>query len=401
MEKRILYFDCFSGISGDMAIGAMLDLGIDEQVFRAQMEKIHLNEFELEIKKGQKLGITGTDFSVILQEHDHHHHDHHDHHHHSRNLSAINHIIDSSELSEKVKQMSKTIFLLVAEAEAKIHGKTIDEVHFHEVGAVDSIVDIIGAAVCIELLNVDEIRSSPLNLGGGFVKCAHGVFPVPAPATMEILKNVPVYSKNAMKELTTPTGAAILKAVCAEFGELPAFIVEKIGYGLGKRNLETPNVLRVMIAREQRSENFVMLETNIDNMNPEIYTHLFSKILESGALDVFVTPIIMKKNRPANKLSVLCKAESVAAVETIIFEETTTLGIRKYTVEREELNRTFEKVQTKYGEITVKLAYRHGELLKYAPEFEECRLIAVEKGLPVSTIYNEVMSKAANQFNRT
>nr|MBP7612902.1 LarC family nickel insertion protein [Paludibacter sp.] len=261
MEKRILYFDCFSGISGDMTIGALLDLGIDQDLFLAELNKIHLDEFEIEIKRGLKKGISGTDFTVHLthQEHSHeehtheheddhnhhehtheHHHDHshehehtHEHHHtekphdhaHTRNLSDIYKIIDSSDLSEYVKIASKKIFLIVAEAEAKIHAKTIDEVHFHEVGAVDSIVDIIGAAICVEMLQIDEIQCSEINLGSGFVHCEHGVFPVPAPATLEILKGVPVYSKNAKKELTTPTGAAILKALCSEFGSLPEFVI--------------------------------------------------------------------------------------------------------------------------------------------------------------------------------
>jgi hypothetical protein len=276
MEKRILYFDCFSGISGDMTIGALLDLGIDQQLFLAELSKINLDEFEVEIKKGLKKGISGTDFTVHLHTHEHshnedHHHDHehhhdeheykhsHEHQHdekphdhaHTRNLSDIYKIIDNSELSEYVKMASKKIFLIVAEAEAKIHGKTIDEVHFHEVGAVDSIVDIIGAAICVEMLKIDEIQCSEINLGSGFVHCEHGVFPVPAPATLEILKGVSVYSKNARKELTTPTGAAILKALCSEFGGSPEFIIEKIGYGLGKRDMETPNVLRVIIGKKK------------------------------------------------------------------------------------------------------------------------------------------------------
>ncbi len=284
MENRVLYFDCFSGISGDMTIGALLDLGIDQAEFLARMQKIKLDEFDLEINKGIKKGITGTDFTVHLRrpeegepgtgESDHHHHhehthvhDHihgHNHHHlhepahghhhgHSRNLKDISLIIDNSDLSEFVKETSKRIFQIVAVAEAKIHGKTVDDVHFHEIGAVDSIVDIIGAAICIEMLQVDEIISSPLNLGSGFVHCEHGIFPVPAPATLEILKDVPVYSKNAQKELTTPTGAAIIKALCNDFGTLPELSIEKIGYGLGKRDMETPNVLRVIIGKKKSS----------------------------------------------------------------------------------------------------------------------------------------------------
>ncbi len=278
MEKRVLYFDCFSGISGDMTIGALLDLGIDANEFIDRMKRIKLDEFDLEIKKGIKKGITGTDFTVHIKkaedhvvreseghsEHDHNHEHEHTHkhphteevahshkHEHARNLNDITRIIDQSDLSDFVKNTSKQIFQIVAVAEAKIHGKTVDEVHFHEIGAVDSIVDIIGTAVCIEMLQVDEIRSSALNLGSGFVHCEHGIFPVPAPATLEILSNVPVYSKNANKELTTPTGAAIIKALSCGYGTLPEFTIEKIGYGLGKRDMETPNVLRVIIGKKK------------------------------------------------------------------------------------------------------------------------------------------------------
>jgi uncharacterized protein (TIGR00299 family) protein len=267
-----------------MSIGALLDLGIDQQLFLAELSKINLDEYHVEIKKGLKKGISGTDFTVHLHtheevehhhnhadehDHEHHHeaheaHDHHHHHHHhhhkhehthshahTRNLSDIYTIIDKSDLSEYVKAASKKIFMEVAVAEAKIHAKTIDEVHFHEVGAVDSIVDIIGAAICVEMLKVDEIQCSEINLGSGFVQCEHGIFPVPAPATLEILKGVAVYSKHAKKELTTPTGSAILKALCTEFGSSPDFVIEKIGYGLGKRDMETPNVLRVIIGKKK------------------------------------------------------------------------------------------------------------------------------------------------------
>jgi pyridinium-3,5-bisthiocarboxylic acid mononucleotide nickel chelatase len=435
MDKKILYFDCFSGISGDMAIAALLDLGIDQDAFLAELKKLNIDEFEVEIKPGLKKGISGTDFTVHLKDeththdhsheeahhphddhahnHDHPHHDHHPHglhhhvhaqqpekphdHAHSRNLHDIYQVIDKSELSDSVKEMSKKIFMEVAVAEAKIHAKTIDEVHFHEVGAVDSIVDIIGAAICIEMLKVDEIQCSEINLGSGFVHCEHGVFPVPAPATLEILKGVPVYSKNAKKELTTPTGAAILKAVCSEYGASPEFTIERIGYGLGKRDMETPNVLRVILGVKKKVTELVILETNIDNMNPEVYSYLFPKLLDNKALDVFVTPILMKKNRPANMLSILCGEAEAARLEEILFLETTTLGIRKYKVEREELERRFETVETPYGLVTVKFAYRNDKLLKFAPEYEDCRRIAEEKQLPLVQVMNDINALIAKQ----
>ncbi|MDD3322905.1 MAG: nickel pincer cofactor biosynthesis protein LarC [Paludibacter sp.] len=435
MEKRILYFDCFSGISGDMTIGALLDLGIDQKLFEAELSKINLDEYTVEIKKGLKKGVSGTDFTVYLhsdghtheeedqhnQEHEHvHHHEEHEHNHehshehthehqhaekphdhaHSRNLSDIYTIIDNSELSEYVKTASKKIFLIVAEAEAKIHAKTIDDVHFHEVGAVDSIVDIIGAAICVEMLKIDEIQCSEINLGSGFVHCEHGIFPVPAPATLEILTGVPVYSKNAKKELTTPTGAAILKALCNEFGSSPEFIVEKIGYGLGKRDMETPNVLRVIVGKKKGPNTLTMLETNIDNMNPEIYSYLFPKLLKNGALDVFTTAIVMKKNRPANMLSVLCKEENAEQIETILFTETTTLGIRKYSVERNELERSFEKISTAHGEINLKIASKNGSVIKFSPEYEDCSRIALETGTPLIQIYNEAVMEGQKRIYR-
>lgn len=238
---KILYFDCLSGISGDMTIGALLDLGIDKELFLEELKKIDMKGYELEIKKEQKNGITGTDFNVILN---HHHHEH-------RNLNDIEEIINNSQLKASVKDLSRRIFRLVAEAEAKIHNKSIEEVHFHEVGAIDSIVDIIGAAICIDLLEVDEIYSSPLHLGTGFVNCAHGNIPVPAPATLEILKDVSVYSQGVRSELVTPTGAAIIKTLAKEFKSLPEMSVERIGYGLGKKDLEITNVLRVMLGKKK------------------------------------------------------------------------------------------------------------------------------------------------------
>lgn len=278
MEEKILYFDCLSGISGDMTIGALLDLGIDKEKFLEEIKKINIDEFDLEIKKGEKNGITGTDFDVIIKGHyhahsdehnhdhsheEHHHHEHnhnhshshdhsHSHHHEHRNLENIEKIIDNSDLNEKVKKMSKKIFKYVAEAEAKIHGKNIDEVHFHEVGAVDSIVDIIGTAICIDLLDVDKIYSSPVHIGTGHVKCAHGIIPVPAPATLEILKGIEVYSTGIKSELVTPTGAAIIKALASDIIDTPQMKIEKIGYGIGTKDLDITNVLRIMIGKKKQ-----------------------------------------------------------------------------------------------------------------------------------------------------
>lgn len=262
MEEKILYFDCLSGISGDMTIGALLDLGIDKDVFLAELKKIKIEGYDIKIEKDQKSGITGTDFTVILEEdshnHEHNHSHQHDHHHHHgehRNLYDIEKIIQDSDLDTEVKKMSKDIFKHVAEAEAKIHGKTIEEVHFHEVGAVDSIVDIIGTAICINMLNVDKIYSSPLHIGTGHVKCAHGIIPVPAPATLEILKEIDVYSTGIRSELVTPTGAAIIKALAEDIVPTPAMEIDRIGYGIGKKDLEITNILRVMVGKKKLKKN--------------------------------------------------------------------------------------------------------------------------------------------------
>lgn len=250
MEEKILYFDCLSGISGDMTIGALLDLGVDKDEFLKEIAKLNIDEFDLEIKKNEKNGITGIGFDVIIK----HSHDH-EHHHEHRNLTKIENIIDNSNLNNNVKKMSKKIFENVAEAEAKIHGKSIDEVHFHEVGAVDSIVDIVGTAICIDLLDIDKIYSSPIHIGTGHVKCAHGVIPVPAPATLEILKGVEVYSTGIKSELVTPTGAAIIKALADDIIDTPQMEIEKIGYGIGTKDLDITNVLRVIIGKKKVKKN--------------------------------------------------------------------------------------------------------------------------------------------------
>lgn len=389
MKNKVLYFDCFAGISGDMTVGALIDLGADEKELMRQLDSLHLHGYRIEIKKALKNGISGTDFNVIVEEE----HSHHAHHHHSRNLSDISDIINSSPLDSSVKELSLKIFHEIAVAESKIHAKSIDEIHFHEVGAVDSIVDIVASAICLNMIKPDKIISSPLNLGEGTVECAHGVFPVPAPATAEILKGIPVYSSGIKKEMTTPTGAAIIKCIAQEFSSFPAMKIDSTGYGLGKRNLEVPNVLRVVVGEMDYSEKKVMIETNIDDMSGEIYSYLMNKLFESGALDFFITPVIMKKSRPAHVLSVLCESGKVDALEEIIFTETTTFGTRRYEVERSELERTISKVKTSYGEISVKKGYLNGKYLKFSPEYDECAEAAKKHGVPVREVYNAVTAQ--------
>lgn len=417
---KVLYYDCFCGISGDMNLGALLDLGVDEAYLRQELFKLNLNdEYELQVKKDNKKGISGTRVDVVLKNTMHiHKQDHHDHqkaqtglksdndhtHHDHRNLKDIENIIMNSSLSDRVKKLSLAIFMKVAEAEAKVHGKSLYEVHFHEVGAVDSIVDIVGASVCLDYLKVDKIIASSVQVGGGFVKCAHGTIPIPAPATVEILKNIPMKSGIVPFETTTPTGAAILAANVDEFTDHMDFSIEKIGYGIGHRELEIPNVLRIYLGSEDRNdkrEDQYILETNIDDMNPELYGYVEEKLFAQGALDVFKTAITMKKGRAATKLSVLVNGKQEESVLNVIFRETTSIGVRKYKVEKIMLPRDFIKISTQYGSVTVKNAYYQGEKVKYKPEYEDCKRIASEKNIPIARVYQEVYKIIeANGFDK-
>jgi len=413
---RVLYYDCFCGISGDMNLAALLDLGVDAAYLRQELGKLRLEaEYELIIKKDSKNGIGGTRVDVLVKEHahvhesGHHHHEHgeavmqhtHHHHHEHRNLKDIEEIIQHSDLDDAVKKLSLKIFMEVAKAEAKVHGKDLYEVHFHEVGAIDSIIDIVGAAICLDSLHVDKIVASTVQLGGGFVKCAHGTIPVPAPATVEILKDIPVKSGIVPFETTTPTGAAILAANVGEFSDEMNLSVEKIGYGIGHRDLEIPNVLRVYIGQSAKKDNLTeeqyILESNIDDMNPELYGYVEERLFKSGALDVFKTAISMKKGRMATKLSILVNKKQEEAVLAVIFRETTSLGVRKFKVEKIMMQRDFEKVSTCYGDVTIKNAYYHGEKVKYKAEYEECKQIADENNIPIAKVYQEIYKNAGGR----
>lgn len=395
---KILYFDCFSGISGDMNLGAMIDLGIEREYLIAELNKLSLTGYHIEISKEVKQGISGTKVSVHLEHtvaaHSHSGKSHH-HHHENRNLEDIRKIILKSGLNERVKNISLKIFGKIAEAEAKIHNKPVSEIHFHEVGAVDSIIDIVGAAVCIDFLKPDKIMSSTIELGGGFVTCAHGTFPVPAPATVEILKGLPVKSGAVMNETTTPTGAAILATLVDEFSDNTSFIIQKTGYGLGHKDFEIPNLLRIYIgeteiAGRSTSNTSTIIECNIDDMNPELYDYIFESLFKAGANDVFITPIIMKKSRPAVILSVLCSPVNESEIEKILFEETSTLGIRKYNVIKAMLDRKIDTIHTPLGNVSIKSAFFNGRLLKSKPEYEDCLKIAREKQMPLSEVYSIV-----------
>jgi uncharacterized protein (TIGR00299 family) protein len=398
MGMTILYYDCFSGISGDMNLGAMLDLGVDTEHLLGQLRKLKLEGYEIRITKDQKEGISGTRVDVImLKDHPNHKSRHGKGQHQGnphRNLADIRKIIDDSTLDRRVKERSLKMFVKLAEAEAKIHGKSIDEVHFHEVGAVDSIVDIVGAAICIEYLKPDRIMASEVELGGGFAVCEHGTFPVPAPATAEILTGIPVRSGAVRFETTTPTGALILACNVDEFAPVRGMKIRKTAYGIGHRDLDIPNVLRVYLAetieKEGSREKAWILECNIDDMNPEMYGYVMDTLFEMGADDVFITPIIMKKARPASMLSVLCPAGKKDQLTEVLLTQTTSLGVRASEVDKTILQREFSKIQTRYGEVTIKTAIYRGQKLKSKPEYEDCARLAREHGVPVQQIYQEI-----------
>jgi pyridinium-3,5-bisthiocarboxylic acid mononucleotide nickel chelatase len=389
---KILYYDCFSGISGDMNLGAMIDIGVDHGQLVSELKKLAIDPYEIRIAQDQRRGIHGTRVDVVLP--DKHVPCH-------RTFADISKLIAESTLSGNVKNRSLAIFRKIADAEAKIHGCKVADVHFHEIGAVDSIVDIVGAAVCLEALKVDKIFSSPVQVGGGFVKCAHGTLPVPAPATVEILRGIPIKSGLVPFETTTPTGAAILAATVDVFTEAINITPLKIGYGIGHRDTEIPNVLRLFLCETERESDAddleirdaFVVECNIDDMNPEFYDDVMDALFEAGAQDVFLTPVIMKKSRPAVTISVLCHDGERKAIEKILLLRTSTLGVRTQSVTKTMLRRDFSKVSTKYGEITVKNAYYQGKKIKSKPEYEECKKLAAEKGVSLQEIYDSLKSE--------
>ena len=386
--KRILYYDCFAGISGDMNLGALVDLGVDATHLEKELGKLNIEGFRLEVKSDMRKGISGTKVTVVV---DHPENEKH------RHLRHIEDLINNSTLSDKIKEKSLAIFNLVAEAEAKVHDISKEQVHFHEVGALDSIADIVGAAICQEYLEVDEIQASPVQLGGGMVKCAHGIMPVPAPATAEIVANIPVKTGLVEYEATTPTGAAILAATADRFESRMELVVLKTGYGIGQRDGEIPNVLRVYLAEDRarviedvEEEEAIMLECNMDDMNPEWYSHVSELLFESGAADVTMTPIVMKKSRPAHMLSVLCRSDLADSMKEILFRETSSIGLREYSVKKSMLRRETVKVKTSYGEIEVKRCYFKGNVVNEKPEFEQCSLLARKHGVSLEEIRKEV-----------
>ncbi len=370
-----------------MTLGALIDAGLPLENLKTELSKLGMDdEYEILSKKVLKNGMSATYINVELKKHEHVH----------RHLHDIQEIIDKSSISESAKEKSKEIFLQLARAESKVHGVDINEIHFHEVGATDAIVDVVGSVIGMELLSIERIQASPIHVGNGFVESAHGKIPVPAPATMELLKGVPIYSTGIKSELTTPTGAAIITTFASSFGPRPEMRILKTSYGAGTRDLEIPNLLRLNLGEFVES-NFKMdfvdvVETNIDDMNPQFYDYVMERLFESGALDVFLTPVQMKKNRPASKITVLIADNLLEKIVRILLTETTTLGVRvSKKIQRYCLERETKVVETEWGKIRVKVARDRSSILNVSPEYEDCKKVSLEHSIPLKIVYNAAL----------
>jgi uncharacterized protein (TIGR00299 family) protein len=451
---RIAYLECFSGMSGDMFMGALVDAGVPAAVLKETVAALGVGA-RLEISRVVRAGISASKVDVFMDgekdvsreelghSHGHSHsrgpagHTHPEHghfgdshshpgeisraepalslpkgvpalheHSHGRGLTEIRRIISAAAISDTAKKTAVAIFEALGVAEAKIHNTSIESVHFHEVGAVDAMVDIVCAAVGAEALGVDEIICSSLNVGGGTVKCAHGIFPVPAPATVELLKDAPVYSSGLQAELVTPTGAAIVKTLARRFAAFPQMKIQKSGYGAGTRDFPGhPNVVRLTVgeavsnslAAKTSLETVAVLEANLDDLNPQVFGYVMDRLLEEGALDAFAMPVQMKKNRPGALLTVLCKPEDAGKLTQLIFTETTTLGVRRREEVRQTLARRWESVATQWGEVRIKIASMNGTVTNYAPEYEDCRRIAAEKHVPLKAVMQDALREFAGK----
>jgi uncharacterized protein (TIGR00299 family) protein len=384
---KLAYFDCFSGISGDMTLGALVDAGCDIEQLRAELRGLPVSGWELSAEKVWKNGMAATYVRVATEDQSKH-----------RSLNAILEILQKSRLAAGVRDRAAAIFQKLGEAEARVHDVPLEKIHFHEVGAVDAIVDIVGACIGFYALGIERFACSPLNVGGGTAKMAHGILPVPAPATANLLQGKPTYSNGVQKELVTPTGAAIVATLCETFGPQPPMSVSAIGYGAGTADLEgQPNVVRIMVGEAAETtiavfdEEIAVIEANLDDMNPQIYGYFLEKALAEGALDVYTTPVQMKKNRPGTLLTVLCKPQDTNALISLIFAETTTFGARSYRAQRRVLPREWVKVGTEFGDVRVKISRVNGRILHVAPEYDDCRKLAVEKDVPLQRVIAEAM----------
>jgi pyridinium-3,5-bisthiocarboxylic acid mononucleotide nickel chelatase len=390
---KLAYFDCFSGISGDMTLGALVDAGCPVEYLRSELQSLDVPGWTLSAEKVWKNGMAATYVKVTTEDQQKH-----------RSLSTILEIIGKSKIAPQVRDRAAAIFEKLGRAEAYVHDAPLEKVHFHEVGAVDAIVDIVGACIGFDALGIAKYASSPLNVGGGTAKMAHGILPVPAPATARLLQGAPTYSNGVQKELVTPTGAAIIATLCESFGPQPAMTVSSIGYGAGTLDLEhQPNVVRIMIGEVAEKsaaagvgfdEEISVIEANLDDMNPQIYGHFQERALTLGALDVYTTPVQMKKNRPGTLLTVLCKPQNTQKLMDLIFAETTTIGARTYNAQRRVLPRKSVSVSTIYGEVRMKVASVNGHIRQATPEYEDCRKLAVEKNVPLQ----QILAAAQNAF---
>jgi uncharacterized protein (TIGR00299 family) protein len=387
---KTLYFDCFAGASGDMILGAMIAAGVEPEAFRRQLSLLGVQGYAIDFETVDRAGISAT-YASVQTAHEHAH----------RHLSDVLKIINESRLSDNVKARSAKIFSRLAEAEAHVHNVPLEKVHFHEVGALDAVIDVVGAAICFELLSIERFVSSALHVGSGTVDMEHGRFPVPPPAVAELLKGVPFYSTDIVGELVTPTGAAIITTVCTAYGSIPSMKLEHTGYGAGTREYEKfPNALRVLIGEQERtsaqpslgpaSEELWMIETNMDDVSPQILGHVMERAFSLGALDCYFTAVQMKKNRPGVLLSILCREEHRITLDELLFSETTTLGVRAYKVTRRALERRIVTVETQYGPIDVKVAQLNGHIVKEMPEFEQCREAARKADVPLRIVEEAV-----------
>ncbi len=390
---KIAYFDCFAGAAGNMILGALINAGCNVKTLTMEINKIvpmdcrsivepqnfaALQKNTITIESVCKYGISGTYFDVV-QTHEHHH----------RNLSDIIKIINKSKLKSKTKKISVKIFTELAKVEAKVHGTTINKIHFHEVGAVDAIIDIVGTVIALDLMKIEQVFCSPLPISHGTVKCAHGIFPVPAPATAELLKDLPTYKVNIKGEMITPTGAVILKTLSESFGDMPNMKTSNIGYGAGSKDMGLPPFLRVFIGeslKTKRNETVYLLETNIDDMNPQIYDYVIERLFDNKALDVWLENIQMKKNRPGQKLSVLCKQNDIKSLAEIILKETTAIGIRYSQYQRIIAERNIKPVSTKFGTIKLKESSLNGKIINSSLEYADCKKVAKKTGIPLKII---------------
>ncbi|MBC7252889.1 MAG: nickel pincer cofactor biosynthesis protein LarC [Actinobacteria bacterium] len=379
---KTLYLDAFAGISGDMMLGVLVDLGAPVDILRDTAHRLGLSEADITATRTERKGIGAAKVQVRVVEREV-----------VRTYAHIRELVERSDLSPQAKERSQKVFALLAEAESRIHSRNIEQVHFHELGSADTLVDVVGSMVCLEYLGVEELLCSPLPMGTGMIKTSHGVYPVPAPAVTEILRGIPVYSSGIPTEIVTPTGAAIVAALASEFCLLPPMRIQSVGYGAGDRDLEIPNVLRGFLgerepaARGRTRERRMVLSANIDDMNPEIYPYVMERLFEAGAEDVWLIPIQMKKSRPAVTISVLAPPPSEEEIKEVIFAETKTLGIRIEEVDKEYLDREVMEVSTGFGPVRVKVARREGRPLNVAPEYEDCRRAALRHGVPLKEVY--------------